>query len=181
MNITIEHALIAETVEEFYAIYAAAFEPLRTRAAARHLLTAEEFAEEMADARIDKYVARGADGEVVAIATLATDLAAIPWVSADYFAARYPEHLARGAVFYLGYTLVKPGHAGNGVYLALMEQVAIRSAAAGAVTAYDLCGYNDPHIAPRTATLAEAYGGAVERLDVQTYYAARYELPGTAA
>src|SRR3954462_4619950 len=108
MRITIEQSIDAEAIDAFYPLYVAAFDPIRTRAAARHMLTAEEFAEEMTDQRIDKYVVWHADGTPIALMTLATDLTAVPWISPEYCTARYPDHMSRGAVYYLGYTLVHP-------------------------------------------------------------------------
>jgi len=62
MKITIERTMSPAAIDTFYGIYVAAFDPLRTRAAARHLLSAQEFAAEMTDERIEKYVAWGEDG-----------------------------------------------------------------------------------------------------------------------
>ncbi len=76
MKITIERTIGAETIEIFYATYVAAFDPLRTNAAARHLLTAEEFAAEMTDERIDKYVAWDDNGRPAALTTLFARMAA---------------------------------------------------------------------------------------------------------
>jgi len=116
MRITIERSLDPGAVDAFYRLYRAAFAPLRTNAAARHLLSAEEFAAEMADKRIEKYVAWAGNGEPVGLATLTADLSAVPWISPEYYGARYPDHLARGALFYLGYTLVRPDHEQRGVF-----------------------------------------------------------------
>jgi hypothetical protein len=179
MKITIERTIAPAAIESFYAIYLAAFGPLRTRAAARHVLSAQEFAAEMTDERIDKYVAWNGDGEPIALTTLTADLAAVPWVSPDYYAARYPEHFARGALLYLGYTLVHPDHEREGVFARIAARVVRRCTQERAVCAFDVCGYNDQvHGLGRSiAALSRSLDMRVETADVQTYYAAVFNGP----
>ena len=56
--------------------------------------------------------------------TLTSDLATVPWISPAYFAHHYPEHHARGAIYYLGFTLVHPDHQGAHVFHAMIEPMA---------------------------------------------------------
>ncbi|WP_205862107.1 hypothetical protein [Planosporangium thailandense] len=178
MKLTIETVLGASATAAFYPLYVAAFEPIRTRAAARHLLTAEEFEAEMADERIDKYVVWDDNGEPVALSTLTTDLAAVPWVSPEYFAARYPDRVARRAVHYLGYTLVHPDHARNGVFNLMIEAIERRCADARGVMAFDVCSYNDARsVGRRIERLGRYDGVTLSAVDVQTYYAATFDAP----
>ena len=62
----------------------------------------------MEDQRIDKYVAWEGDGEPIGIITVTRHLDAVPWISPEYYADRYPEQWARNAVYYLGFTLAHP-------------------------------------------------------------------------
>jgi hypothetical protein len=175
LTVTVETTIDAEAIDAFYALYAAAFGPLSTLAAARHLLTAEEFAEEMTDERIDKYVVRDEHGVPIALTTIATDLTAVPWISPEFYAERYPEQYARSAVYYLGYTLVRPEHAGRRVFTMMIERVERRMAEERAVCGLDVCAYNDGRqIGRHLAGLGASAGARVERLDVQTYYAANF-------
>jgi GNAT superfamily N-acetyltransferase len=174
MKITTERVLAASVVAAFYPLYAAAFAPLRTRAAARHVLTADEFAAEMADERIDKYVVWDDSGAPVAMTTLATDLAAVGWISPEYFAARHPDEFARGAVFYLGYTLVHPEHANQGVFQLMTDTIERRCAEVRAVCAFDVCAYNDAGRVGRRIALLASGNWNVDAVDVQTYYAASW-------
>jgi GNAT superfamily N-acetyltransferase len=171
VKITIERVV---DVGSLYDSYVAAFGPLRTRAAARHLLSREEFAAEMADERIEKYVARTGDGTPIGLATLTADLSAVPWVSPEFYAARYPEHAARGALLYLGYTLVHPDHEKQGVFARIAARIVRRCHEARAVCAFDVCGYNDDvhGIARSIAALSRSLPVKVETVDVQTYYGA---------
>jgi len=183
VRITVEHTV---DPAPFYGLYVAAFAPLRTTAAARHLLTADEFAAEMADPRIDKYVAwdnRGdTGGDAVALTTLTTDLAAVPWVSPEYFAARYPRHHARRAIYYLGYTLVHPDHEGEGLFARIAARLARRMTEERAVCAFDVCAHNDGvhGIGRRIAGLSRSLDMTLDTVDVQTYYAAAFNGPRTA-
>ena len=98
----------ARLIAEFYDLYSLAFEPLKKRSVARQVLTEAEFTEQMLDERVVKYVARGERGEALGLTTLTNELDSVPWVSPDYFIEHYPEHSARNAVYYLGFTLAHP-------------------------------------------------------------------------
>jgi hypothetical protein len=179
VKITIESTLRMDVIEQFYDLYVMAFTPLQTNAAARHMLTFDEFAEEMTDPRIEKHVAWNRDGEAVALTTLTTDLAAVPWISPHYFAHRYPEHAARGAIFYLGYTLVHPEHEGTGVLARVTVRIFRRMTEARGVLAFDVCGYNDAthQIGQTVANLSRSLDMKMDRVDVQSYYAATFNGP----
>jgi hypothetical protein len=177
MRVEVLQEMPDDLIEKFYGLYLAAFEPLRTLAAARHVLTAVEFAEEMADDRVEKYVVYDAGGRAVALSTLATDLSAVPWIEPAYFAARYPEHAARGALFYLGFTLVHPDHQGSRVFTLSIAAIIRRLTEARAVVAYDICAHNDT-VRRLGAGLERAQTAkadvTVTTVDTQTYYLAQY-------
>jgi hypothetical protein len=177
MRVEVLHEVPDDVIEEFYGLYRAAFEPLRTLAAARQVLTAAEFVEEMADDRVEKYVVYDAGGRAVALSTLATDLSAVPWIEPAYFAARYPEHAARGALFYLGFTLVHPDHQSSRVFSLSIAAIIRRLAEARAVVAYDICAHNDT-VRQLGAGLERAQTAkadvTVTTVDAQTYYLAQY-------
>jgi hypothetical protein len=172
MKLTIEHRLDEQTVIALYSLYLGAFGPLSTLAAARHVLTVEEFAAEMADDRIEKYVAWTDEGTPVGITTLATDIAAVPWASPEYYAAAYPEPFSRGAVFYLGFACVAKDRRYLGGYQLMCHAVARRLAEARAVCGFDTCAHNDESGVTRSiVSLGRAANMTLERRDTQTYYA----------
>jgi hypothetical protein len=176
VKITLEQKLTDAVVEAFYPLYAAAWEPIRTRAAARHLLTAEEFAEEMIDERIDKYVVWNDDDQAVALTTVATDLAAVPWISPEYYRSRYPQEAARGALYYMGYTLVDPENAGKGAFLMMMDALQRRLNEERAVCGADICAFNQTNtVGRRFHANAEFPGVEVLPVDTQTYYAVTFQ------
>jgi hypothetical protein len=179
-EITVEHTVDQPLIDDFYGLYVAAFEPIRTKAAARHMLTADEFADEMTDPRIDKYMVWDADGDAIAMTTVTLDLAAVPWVSAEFFAERFPQHIARGALFYLGYTLVRPNVAPQGTWLTMMDKVVQRFVDERGVCVFDVSTYNDERAVGRfVRALPETYGAVVVTLDTHRYFALDYSATDT--
>jgi hypothetical protein len=165
------------TAQMFYDLYLAAFEPMRARAAARNVLHQDEFFAEMNDTRVSKYVAWDADGRAVGLTTLTNDLHSVPWISPEYFAAQFPEHTARNAVYYLGFTLVHPDARRGSTFTDMIGHVLSRLVADRAVVGCDICSYNitahsfDQNIIKMLTAAAEV---TVEVLDTQTYYSAEF-------
>ncbi|SDD08734.1 hypothetical protein [Auraticoccus monumenti] len=172
-RVAVETAMDTLTTHAFWDLYEAAFGPLRTRAAARQVLTREEFDAEMVDPRVTKHVARDADGTPVGVTTLTRDLSTVPWISPEYFAARFPEHAARDAIFYLGFTLVAPGLQGSTVFGDMISSCLVEFTAARGICGYDVCAYNDEVLRMDTMirrTMAARTTVRHHRLDAQTYY-----------
>ena len=128
---------------QFYELYELTFGPLRSRSVARQVLTKSEFYTQMSDPRVDKYIAWSDDGEPVGITTLTKHLESVPWISPEYFAAHYPDHWARHAVYYLGFTLARPSMRQHGFLEAIIEVGMAPLAAERAVMGYDVCAYNN--------------------------------------
>lgn len=177
ITITRSREASPELVTRFWTLYENAFGPLRILAAARHVLTVDEFVEEMNDERIWKYVAHDSEGRMVGLTTLTDDLSSVPWISPDYFRHHYPEQSSRNAVFYLGFTLVEPTTRHSPVFFAMLRPIVRLMATHRAVCAYDISSHNDSvlslgagieRLMPRLAEME------VEPIDVQTYYAARF-------
>ncbi|MDQ1657387.1 MAG: hypothetical protein QOD41_2470 [Cryptosporangiaceae bacterium] len=184
MRITVEQSLGTTAIEAFYEVYEQAFGVLRTRTAARHLLTPEEFGAEMRDERISKYVGWDDAGQPAALVTLTTDLAAVPWINAGYYEARFPAAAARGALFYLGYALVRPGSggstgAGPGALARIGAKIFRRVHESDGVCGFDVAAYNDElhQVGAKLAALGRRGPMKVEILDVQSYYAAVFDDP----
>lgn len=173
VTVTCIQAASEELVTEFWPVYEEAFGPLRIRAAARQVLTFEEFTAEISDPRVWKYVAADAEGNLIGLTTLTSDLSTVPWISPEYFAHHYPEQSARQAVFYMGFTMVKPTLQRSRVFVAMLGPAVLRVASGRGVCAWDVCGFNDATIAAgierHIHRLAEV---EVATVDVQTYFAA---------
>ncbi len=175
--ITIESIITEEQSEDFYALYLAAFEPMKSRAAARHVLHRDEFFNDMQNPRVAKYVARHNDGRAIGLSTLTHDLDSVPWISPEYFQARYPEHAARDAIYYLGFTLIHPEHRSAPLALAMLRAVMNTVAEARAVFAYDICAFNDTVLrfgANVESQFRRNSDVTVEAIDRQTYYGATF-------
>ena len=150
---------------------------MRTRAAARHVLHREEFDEEIADPRVLKLLAHDHEGKPAGLTTLATDLRAVPWVSPEYFAARYPEHAAENRIYYVGFTLTHPARRSSRVFIDMIDALVARLAADRVVCAYDVSRWNDDslHFANNLRRrLERTQNVTVETIDVQTYYATTF-------
>ena len=176
LEVTIETTIGGEHAEDFYRLYLDAFAPLRTKAAARQVLHRDEFMEDMQDPRVFKYVG-WSSGRPIALATMTSHLETVPWISPEYYRVRYPEHAARGAIYYLGFTLVHPS---NDTPRALEQMISAgvrRLVDARAVCAFDVCAHNDVgrlFTARVTQTLRRLADVTVDRLDSQRYYGATF-------
>jgi hypothetical protein len=173
MRITTETTIAPGTASSFYHLYLAAFEPLRTRAAARQVLTRKEFFADMVDPRVEKHVGWDAYGTPIALTTLTRHLETVPWISPEFFAERFPDHTARGTLYYLGFTLVHPCSRSALVFAEILGSIVNRLRLEGAACAYDICAYNNESI--RFAShlerlLRRSLGVAVSPVDTQTYY-----------
>jgi hypothetical protein len=163
-----------DLVEEFLAMYRAAFAPLEVLAPARQALTDDEFRHEMVDPSVMKFVAWDATGTACALAFVASDLATVPWISVPYFAARFPEHHSRGAIFYAGALLVRADRQGGPWAKVVVEDMFRYVAERRAILAWDCCGFNAevvrmPESVARAAHRV-SYAETID-LDQQRYYA----------
>ncbi|UGT64018.1 hypothetical protein [Nocardia asteroides] len=177
LHVTVETNVPEAQIALFQALYEEAFGPLRTTAAARQVLHPGEFRAEMVDPRIHKHVARLPSGEPIGVTTLTRCLETVPWISPEYFAARYPEHAARNAVFYAGFTLVAPSARHGAAFHVMIESVVRVLVAERAVVGWDICSYNNTRFSFADgirAALDERASVDVAVEDSQIYYAARF-------
>ncbi len=173
---TRETVLTGAPAKALYRLYRPAFEPLKVRSAARQVLTRSEFLDQMRDERIDKYVAWENGSEPIGMITLTRDLESVPWISPEYFAARYPDHWARNAVYYLGIILAHPrNHTAR--FLDTIVRLSLEPLANDrALIAYDMCHYNaSRRLAERVADVVRQYAGIeAEELDRQLYFGVNF-------
>ncbi len=164
------------TAQRFYALYLETFGELAIRAVNRHLLRREEFMSVMVDPRIDKIVIENDEThELIAMCTLTNNLETVDWVSPDYFAHHYPDHWSRGAVYYLGFSLVASRRRRAQLFTELIAHVTRTLVAKDAMCSYDICMFNNEAIGLGEAVNAIVTSTAmvdVRAVDTQTYYAA---------
>lgn len=174
MRVTTETSVDRPTTERFLSLYRAAYAPLEPLAAARQSLTDDEFREEMADPSVVKLVGWSPSGEPVAMAVIATELDSVPWISPEFWRARFREQSDRGALFYFGALLVAPEAQGGPWAQRLLGEAVRFTASRRAVAAFDCCRFNvsEVHLPSLIAQVAEqlALVDTVE-VDTQHYYA----------
>jgi hypothetical protein len=177
LDVDVYDALVPRYADQCWPIYQQAFEPLRTKAAQRHMLTVGEFNDIMADERIGKYVVPDPDRALKAVpnnplglAVMTTDLAAWPLIEPAYFHAKYPDR----TIFYVGFVCAAPGS--TGVFPALIGHMWSEIEKAGGVAVMDFCDFNvdgPPSIPLRTLHLLRKTSPlvTVERIDAQSFWA----------
>ncbi|PRY13473.1 hypothetical protein [Kineococcus rhizosphaerae] len=168
------HRLEGDDVEDAWKAYEQAFSPLAARAASQHLMTREEFEDVCLDERWRKYVVRDLDrdGTVGAFGTATYDLSAVPMVSLDFYAARYPHQFAQRTICYIGCIGVHPSYRSSGAFVRVVEEICRGIHDLGGVAAIDVCQYNEESLAlPRLIDrITRTFGAEGERLDTQTYW-----------
>lgn len=174
MRVEVLASVTGELAEQLWELYFEAFAPLATLASARHLLTREELAGELADGRIDKIVGFDDDGSPLGFLTRTRDLDLIPWISADAYRARFPEQFATGRLYFLPIMAMSPRYQGQGYGIKLVERMFAEPAAVGGVVAWDYSNANAElqNLVDRMVTIANRVRPArLAVLDTQTYYA----------
>lgn len=177
MQINVVPALDEEQLDQAWALYASAFEQLRYAAVQRHLMYRHEFDEVMRDARVSKYLALDSV-RIAGLATFSNELDAMPLISPDYFARRWPNEYADKRVWYLGFFAVDHAYRGTGVFDQVIAKLWAQVRAHGGVAGLDVCDYNTALGLP--AAIQRTLQGLTpqvitERADTQTFWC--YILP----
>lgn len=165
----------ADTAEALWGLYRRAIGSLETHAAARQLLGRDEFALEVLDLRVCKYLARTPSGQIAGFCTLSADLDTVPWISPEFYRTSYPAHFARRAVFYCGLAVVAPDARSSRAFPEMMAALGRDIAAADGILAADMCRFNveGTQLARAvTMLMRRAWGSARQvELDRQLYLA----------
>ncbi|WP_327109709.1 hypothetical protein OHB12_17690 [Nocardia sp. NBC_01730] len=181
LYVTVETTIPDDRIDLFHRLYEDAFGPLRAKAIARQVLRRDEFHAEMVDPRVHKHVARLGSGEPIGVTTLTRHLDTVPWISPDYFAARYPEHAARDAIYYAGLTLVAPSARQGAAFHAMIDSIVQVLVAERAAVGWDICSYNNTRFSfadSIRAMLDEQANVEVAVEDSQIYYVAQFTGDG---
>jgi len=173
--VTVDSTVDVHTAETLWALCGSSFASLQDKAAARQLLSRAEFELEVLDPRVTKYIARTDSGQIIGLCTLSNDLTTVPWVSPEFYAARYPAYLARGAVFYCGVAMVHSEARLTGAFAAMVSTFGRDIAAANGILAADMCRFNVDVVelaSAVTGMMKQAWGAAnLVELDRQIYLA----------
>ena len=169
----------AELRDPAWDFYQEIFDELRVLAVNRHLLYRHEFDELMADHRASKYLAIDADGAVVGLAAMTTQLDAVSLISPDYFRHHWPDLYAENRIFYVLFVGSQRGARGAGVFINLLREMYRPIGAANGKVFVDVCAYNEEHHSlPRMiAVILSRVAGKAQptRMDSQSFWL--YEFP----
>jgi ribosomal protein S18 acetylase RimI-like enzyme len=175
MRVEMARILTASQADQAWDLYCLAFAELRVAAAQRHVMNRAEFDGVMADERVGKYLAvEPATGQLAGLATFTNVLEAMPLISPDFFAHRWPELVAQHRVWYLGFFAVAPSFRGRGAFEEVIERMWSEVRVHGGVAALDVCGYNTGLGLPLAIrrTLESLTPQVVsEQVDVQAFWA----------
>ena len=175
VSVTTEFTVDVDTAEALWEMYSASFVALQDRAAARQLVSRHDFDLEVLDPRVTKYIARTDDGSLAGLSTLSNDLTTVPWISPEFYAARYPVHFAERTVFYCGISMVHPDARSTRAFAQMVSAFGRDIAAVNGILAADMCRFNVEGVeVARMVTLMmnRAWGSAhLVELDTQIYMA----------
>jgi hypothetical protein len=178
MRVDVLAELPAELSDAAWRFYSDTFDELKVLAVQRHLMHRHEFDEVMSDKRVAKYVACQ-DGEIVGLAAQTDDLSAVPLISPEYFAHRWPDLYRQRRIFYAVFVGARPGSRGTGVFIRLLREMMHPITAVDGTVCIDVCTHNEQaHQLPqRVTTILDRIAGTVraERMDTQSFW--RYEFP----
>lgn len=165
--------IVGELAEDARKLYLQSFDELRSLAVARHVMYADEFDAVMADSRVEKFLAFGEDGTLAGISTMTADLLAVPLVSPEYFAARWPGRYRARRIYYIGFLAVHPDSHGTGVFGEMVKVMTGQVAAVDGLAVIDVCTYNKDrlHLPRAINSLAATWCAQLQMalLDAQSY------------
>lgn len=182
VTISVSQTLPDDLLDTAWQLYHEAFKDLAALAVQRHLLHRHEFVEVAGDPRIDKYIATDLAGRMAGLATFTNDLDAVPLISPQYFARRWPHLYAARNIWYCGFVAVHPR--GSGAYAELVEAMWRAGSTNDGLIGLDFCRFNDQalHMGRSIRLMLHRFAGdalTVECADEQRYmlYQARAERP----
>jgi hypothetical protein len=98
---------------------------------------------------------------------------AVPLVSPEYFAERWPERYRAGLIYYIGFLAVHPDSHGTGVFGDMVKTMTHEVAMVDGLAVLDVCAYNKDrlHLPRAINALAATWASHVQMsiLDTQSY------------
>jgi len=161
----------ADMIDRIWAeVYLPAFEPLRTKAAQRHVMWWEEFLALMQDRAVHKYVTTTDGGDPIGLGCITNDLTSVPLIEPAFFEAKYPG--MTGRIWYVILVCAAPGN--RDVYAELLTTMSALVDESRGIAALDFCSYNavDRQLASVAKTILTRHLGRripVRSVDTQTF------------
>lgn len=155
--------------------YRETFAQINALAALRHLMTVDEFVEVMQDARIEKHLVTGQDGQILGLGVCTNYLEAWPLISPAYFERRWPEHYAQGAIWFVGFIGVRAG-AHRATFRTILR--GMQDGEPDNIWVMDVCQVNEKRIelaARHHLREINPQGITIQAIDRQTFLAMRFD------
>lgn len=135
-----EPTLAGDHAEVAWSVYRECFTPLRHLAVQRHLMTRDEFDQQMADSRLTKAMLLDDHGTIIGIAAYTTDLGAVALVEPAYFEHHYRRAYSHQHIWYVTFCGVLPSY--SGAFLTFVEHIYNLSAPHDGIVLFDACNHN---------------------------------------
>ena len=176
------HQDIDDEQGKHWELYQRAFAEMRTTAVQRHLMHRGEFDQVMHDDRITKYVVRDPDrGRLSGLATMTSDLDAVPLIEPEYFKHHYPDLVAVGRLHYVSFVAVDPDYQGTGTMGLIIGEMCQQVSPTGGMICLDIAERNEAvhHLPTAIERIGNTFspGTARHRLDAQVFWAYRLPTP----
>jgi hypothetical protein len=143
MRVCMAQVLAEPHLTRAWGMYTKAFAGMRAAAAQRHVMTEAEFWQVMRDDRVGKHLAISDDGsEVAALATFTNELEAMPLISPEFFAHRWPKLYAQRRIWYLGFFAIDAKHRSAGLFEDVIAQMWEPVMREGGIATLDMCAQN---------------------------------------
>jgi len=140
-------------IERLWQMYKRSYHPVAEEVPTHEMLDREEFDDQLRSANNRIWVIWD-DDQPVGMTLVSTDIRSTRWLSTEYFAKHFPEHLRDGRVHYVVWVTVDPAYQARGSMTLLARQALSAEARDGALLVFDTPEFNQP----------EDTGGAAELL-----------------
>jgi hypothetical protein len=161
-------------IEDAWALYHEAFRELNGLAVQRHLMFRHEFDDVMQDRRVQKYLCFDGNDMLRGLSTYTNDLDAMPLISPQYFARRWPKHYAEHRIWYCGFVAVHTDAQAGSTFGELVEAMYLVAATQNGIIALDMCRFNveSRRLSRVVPLMLHRLSGDVrtERMDEQSYW-----------
>lgn len=133
-------------------LYARAFIEISTLAVQQHMMTPDEFVDMCTDGRIEKWLARDDEGDLIGMGVQTTYLDAWPLISTAFFERKWPELYAERKIWYVGFVCTRQDPpAPVATFAQIITAMSTPTRAADGISVMDYCTMNVMRGLPRGA------------------------------
>lgn len=172
-------APVRPQLEQAWTLYSDIFAEINTLAAQRHLMSAEEFTAVYHDRRVLKFYVHDQDGHLAGMSVLTQHLDAWPLISPQFFARRWPEHYARKAIWYVGFTGVTARQPHG--FRELVRDMYTHISSNAGIAVMDCCTHNSARLRLPLITLKLLAGinpaASMQTADSQSFNVYHFDRP----